>query len=121
MNRREALRTLGAGAAAGALAGGAVIAAEASTHDPLLALVERTRSMLAAVDAIEDFTDDELNAVMQPVNVLYDEIAYRTPVATTTAGALAALRFAHDTMEHSCEIINRPLVGAALAYFEGRA
>lgn len=122
MNRRQILRTLAAGSAAGALAGGMVImatpsAAEASS-DPCLAFVQKWNSVQIECDSV---SDEAVDAFYEREVVTFEQIAtYGTiPAATTAEGAAAALRkaLAFGDMEKQ----DANLVRAALAYLEGGA
>ncbi|WP_168990385.1 hypothetical protein [Aureimonas flava] len=121
ITRRQALRTLAAGSAAGALAGGlftlAVPAAEAAA-DPCLAFVtawDAASDQLAA--APHDAQEDVWKARCEP----FDRAAFRgeIPAATTAAGAAAAIRKAINFGDMQEQ--DEALVRAALAYLDGAA
>lgn len=125
MNRREALRTLAAGGATGALAAGAIVAtvpAEATTPDPLLDLVSLYRATVNTLEASgiedDDAFEAEYDRIVEP---LWHRLRDETPIATTEAGALAAIRLANEEMRHTADGFAPPLVAAAVAYFDGRA
>jgi hypothetical protein len=125
MNRREVLRTLAAGSAAGALAAGAVAAvapsAEASVADPLFALITEHRAQMATYNASSDLSSEEEDAFAEATFApSWRALCDNPPAPTTMQGALEALRLAHEEMHHSHGSFERPLVGVALAYFEGR-
>lgn len=125
MNRREALRTLAAGSAAGALAAGAVVAvtpAEAVAADPCLAFVSAWKAGRDRCSAAPDdrFYDERVKPFEQAA-------AFGTiPAATTTEGAASALRMilhiaACEGDLAALEPQDANLIRAALAYLEGRA
>ncbi|WP_062018144.1 hypothetical protein [Aureimonas sp. AU4] len=123
--RRQALRMLAAGGAAGALTAAAIVAAVpagAAAPDPLFDLVNLYQATRGALDGAGIEDDDVFDAEMDRlVNPLWERLKYETPAATTEAGALAALRLASEEMGHTLGSFEAPLVAAALAYFDGRA
>ncbi len=128
MNRRELLPALGTGAAFGILAtlvGTAPGCASTPTHvieaDPLLDLVNLYRNTRDGLEARRIEDDDEFDAEMDRIiDPLWRRLKHETPTATTEAGAIAALRLAHEEGQHSVGSFDKSLVAAALSYFEGR-
>lgn len=135
MNRREALRTLAAGSAAGALTAGIVISttpsafavaptAEAPIADPALAVLTTYRQQIDAFNKdTRGLSDDDLDALRDRTwgpfwNEVEDDPS-KMPAATTYAGAILALQ----TMltEQNLDGFDEGLLRSALAYFEGRA
>ena len=122
MNRREALRTLSVGALVGASAGGMAIMATPSAsavHDPMLDLIERYRAQTEVFNKLPDMPDAELYAQIDATyGPLMDELCNNPPPVTTVHGAIEAIRFALEEMEHSVGGYAFPVVGAALAFLE---
>ncbi|MFG1341361.1 hypothetical protein [Xanthobacter autotrophicus] len=99
------------------LATGALTAGAVALADPLLALVEAYRDECARLDAIPgNILDDEPMPVWDALN------EGRIPAATSTEGAIAALRLAKEMCEDFGGADAIPnLIGAALRFLEGGA
>lgn len=118
MNRREII----AGAGIAALALPAIAApAIGKVHDPLLEAINDLKAADAAFNALPSermsdkaFHESAIEATYGPP---YDRLSFDPPAATTRAGALAALRLAHEWECYDDLAAN--MVAAALEFFEG--
>ncbi|MFG1373392.1 hypothetical protein V5F32_14560 [Xanthobacter oligotrophicus] len=123
ISRRTALKATGTlGILAAAVPAAVLPRVEAAEHDPLLHLICAYRAGMAAYEAdpLAGGDDDAYtehcaaNTWEPPFWALTEP-----PPARTRAGAIEALRLVHEDLKQNVESpITRPLLAAALGYFE---
>lgn len=96
------------------------VSAILTAPDPVLEAVERYRAAADALDSAADHEAFDGSPVQMAFNAAYRAISGgRLPVATSHAGAIAALRLAVEIEEDSIDAMTGPLMRSALGYLEG--
>lgn len=127
ITRRRAFGIVARGAALGALSAGAVVTlspppAEAVVvDDALFRLVAEYRAKRDTWNNTEFVTDQAGDdALDRDVKPLRDQLMRHPPLATTEAGAVAAVQFVQERMVQFASEDYSLTLAAALAFYDGR-
>ncbi|WP_341991850.1 hypothetical protein [Azorhizobium sp. AG788] len=117
MNTPRRLLLTGAATAAflGTLPLAGLAAGSPTIPDPLLDLIRACR---AGNDAYNALRHPDAEAIARTYGPPYAALSH-APAATTRTGALVALRFLCDELEHTHLDAAPTVIAAALAYFDG--